>query len=384
MIRDPWLKALIIVMVLIAGLYLVSMLWQVLLQFGEVILLFLLSWVLAFILQPVVSAITRSTPLPRLAAVGLTYLWLLLVLSSAVVLLVPVLTSQTTQVANQVPDFVDALGQQIKVIQADLARRGIEVDLTDSLDYPELARRAEALGPQMLSNVVGVATGMATILLQVGVVVILSFYFMLDGDRLAHQLMAALPERVRGDVHYLFASVELAFTGFLRGQVIQGLLNALGTAIIMAVAGMELVLLTSLVGGLVMMLPFLGPPLALILPVALAYFTKPDAFWLVLVLTIVMQQIVVNVVAPRLVGSMIGLHPLMVFFAVLAGMKLAGAWGVIFGVPIMAVLAAMFTFYRTGLEQQHLRPVRADAPLDQQPTAATNTRTRTEEGAATP
>ncbi|MBI4492850.1 MAG: AI-2E family transporter [Chloroflexi bacterium] len=384
MIRDPWLKALVIVMVLIASLYLVSMLWQALLQFSEIILLFLMAWLLAFVLEPVVLALQRATRMPRSAAVSLTYLWLLLALSAGVVLLVPVLSYQITEAANQFPGFVEALGVQLKALQAGLAERGIDVDLAHTLDYPDLARRAEALGPQMLSNALGIATGVATLLLEVTLVAILSFYFMLDGERIAHSVLAALPEQARGDAEYLFASVHQAFAGFLRSQLIQGLLNGIGTALIMAATGLDLVLLSSLASGLVMMVPFIGPPLALVLPVALAYFTKPQVLWLVLGLVLALQQVVVNVIAPRLVGSMVGLHPLLVFFAVLAGMKLAGAWGVVFGIPIMAVMVAMLSFYRTALEQRQQRAARAEARAGQPAAAATEALRRSKEEAAVP
>jgi predicted PurR-regulated permease PerM len=361
MIRDPWLKALVIVMVVIASLYLLSLLWQALLQFSEVVLLFFLAWLLAFMLEPLVSALYRSTPLSRPVAVTLTYLWLLVVLSAAVVLLVPVLAEQITQMTNQLPTFIEAVGVQLRILEANLAARGIEVHLAASLDYPELARRAETLGLQLLSNALGLATGVATLLLQVGLVVIISFYIMLDGERISANLRAAVPARIRGDVEYFLSSVNTAFTGFLRGQLFQGLMTGGGTAAIMLLVGLDYVVLASLVSGTVMMIPFIGPPLALIPPLAIAFFTKPEALWLTLVLLLVLQQVVVNIIAPRLVGSMVGLHPLLVFFAVIAGMKLAGPWGVIFGIPIMAVLVAMFTFYRTAIVESSRKLAREAA-----------------------
>lgn len=359
MIRDPWLKALVIVMVIIASLYLVSLLWQAMMQFGDVILLFVLAWLLAFILEPVVSALHRSTPLPRSVAVALTYLWLLVVLTAGVVLVVPVLTEQIAQFASQVPAFVEVVGVQLRLVQANLASRGIEVDLAQSLDYPELSRRAEAVVLQVLGNALSIATGLATLLVQVGLVVILSFYIMLDGERIAANLRAALPRRVEADVEYFFITVNQAFTGFLRGQLFQGLMTGLGTALIMVVAGLDYVLLASLVSGLVMMIPFIGPALALLPPLAIAVFTRPEVLWLAAIMLLALQQVVVNIIAPRLVGSMVGLHPLLVFFAVLAGMKLAGAWGIVFGIPVMAVLVAMFAFYRAAILERGRRVRRA-------------------------
>ena len=72
MIRDPWLRALSILGCAIAGVYLTSLLWQVVMEFADIILLFFLAWLVAFILEPVVGTLVEGR-LPRLAAIGLTY-----------------------------------------------------------------------------------------------------------------------------------------------------------------------------------------------------------------------------------------------------------------------------------------------------------------------
>jgi predicted PurR-regulated permease PerM len=297
----------------------------------------------------------------RPIATAATYLWLLLVLTAGVILLVPILTEQITQFINQFPTSVAVAELQLRALDATLKSRGVEADLARYLDYPDLIRRAETLGLQVLSNALSLATGIATLLFQVTLILILSFYITLDGERISANLHAAVPVRIRSDLEFLFASVNQAFAGFLRSQVLQGLMTIATTAAIMLALGMDYVLLISLVSGGLMIIPFIGPPLALIPPLALGYFTKPESLWLLLVALVVQQQLVVNIIAPRLVGAMIGMHPLLVFFAVLAGMKLAGGWGVVFGIPIMAVLVAMFTFYRAGFIEHGRRLSRAVA-----------------------
>jgi hypothetical protein len=66
------------------------------------------------------------------------------------------------------------------------------------------------------------------------------------------------------------------------------------------------------------------------------------------------------VIAPRVMSSAIGVHPLLVFFGILAGAKLAGVWGALFGVPVVAVIAAMVTFYHDIIEERREREVEAD------------------------
>jgi len=360
MLRDPWLRALAILGCAIAGIYLVSLLWQVVQEFADIVLLFFLAWLLAFVLEPLVGALVEAR-VPRLAAIGLTYLTLLFVLSAGVILIVPALSAQTVEAVRNMPGYVDQATGFLTDLQTSSNlwlidhRSPIMINLQSALNPQELARRADAIGPQVLGNAVGVATGAATLLAEVLILLILSFYFMADGARLAESLILTLPPRAQDDMRFLVATIHRAFAGFLRGQVIQSLLGGVGTGVVMGVLGIDYALLSSVVAALVLFIPFLGPPLAVILPVTISLLTKPDATIILLILLIALQQVIFNVIAPRVLSQQVGLHPLMVFFAVLTGARVAGIWGAIFGVPIVAVLTAMISFYRAGNEERAAR-----------------------------
>jgi predicted PurR-regulated permease PerM len=178
---------------------------------------------------------------------------------------------------------------------------------------------------------------------------------MLDGPRIMRGMVLIMPETYREDLVFFVDSVNRAFAGFLRGQLIQALLYSLGTAAIMSAAGLDLILLTAVVNTGLMMIPFVGPPLALVLPLSIAIFEAPTSALLVTILVTCLQAIVVNVVAPRVMSSAIGLHPLLVFVGILAGAKLAGVWGAVFGVPAVAVIAAMAVFYHQLIQKRRIR-----------------------------
>src|SRR5947207_4462550 len=195
LIRDPWLRALSILGCAIAGVYLVGLLWQIVQQFADIVLLFFSAWLVAFILEPLVGALVESR-LPRLAAIGLTYLALLVLLSLGVVLLVPALALQTVEVVRNLPNYVDQATTFVNNSQASanewLGSHGspVLVDVKSALNPQDISRRADALGPPILSNVLGFATGAATLLFEVVIMLILSFYFMVDGARLADSFIA--------------------------------------------------------------------------------------------------------------------------------------------------------------------------------------------------
>jgi predicted PurR-regulated permease PerM len=78
------------------------------------------------------------------------------------------------------------------------------------------------------------------------------------------------------------------------------------------------------------------------------------ALWL-FILLLALQQVIFNVIAPRVLSQQVGLHPLVVFFAVFMGARIAGIWGAIFGVPIVAVVTTMISFYRANQEERLAR-----------------------------
>src|SRR5919199_6556051 len=313
MLRDPWLRTLAILGCAIAGFYLVGLLWQVIETFADVILL------------------------------------------------VPALTLQIVEIARNLPTYSERVVNGVTDLQANandwLEGHGspIVFDIKSALNAQELTRRVDALGPPILSNALGFATGAATLLVNVVITLILSFYFMADGARLADAFIVALPPRAQDDTRFLVASIHRAFAGFLRGQVMQALAGALGTGFIMSILQVDFALLSSMVAGLVLFIPFLGPIIAVILPVAIAVFTHPEVAVLLFVALLALQQVIFNVLAPRILSHQVGLHPLLVFFAVLTGARVAGKWGAVFGVPIVAVLTTMVSFYRANQEERVAR-----------------------------
>jgi len=357
--RDPWLRALAILGCAIAGFYLISLLWQVVQNLADIILLFFLAWLIAFVLEPLVG--TLQPRVPRLVAIGITYATLLVLLSLGVLLLVPALALQTAEVVRSTPGYVEQAGLVLTDLQNSSNswlvdhRSPILIDLQSALNPQELSRRADALGPQVLGNVVGVAAGAATLLVEVLALIILSFYFMADGARLADSMILALPLRAQDDARYLVANIHRAFSGFLRGQVIQCLVGGVGTGIIMSILHVDYALLTSVIAGLVLFIPFIGPPVAVVVPVIISLLTHPEVTIYLLIALVALQQVIFNVLAPRILSHHVGLHPLLVFFAVLVGLRVAGIWGAIFGVPILAVLASMISFYRAGHEERVAR-----------------------------
>jgi predicted PurR-regulated permease PerM len=349
--RDPWLRALVIILTVIAGLYLGQMVWNLVGQIADLILVFAFAWIISFLLQPIVTALTRISWVPRPAAVISVYLALLAALAVAIVALLPALAAQSALAAAEAPAVADRITAWASGITGFLVERGIAVPTLSE----QLPRSIEVAGAIVFSNALNLVVGAGSVIVQVVLILVLSLYLMLDGDRIGNAIREALPPRYRDDFLYFVSSVYAAFGGFLRGQIIQSLVYGIGVAIVMAAVGLPFVALASVVAGIAIFIPFLGPALAMIPPLAVAVAIDLPRVPIILLLTLGLNFVVINLVAPKVMSEQIGLHPIVVLGAVLVGARLAGAWGALFGVPIAAVIVAMVSFYKLTITERRER-----------------------------
>ncbi|HEX2988846.1 MAG TPA: AI-2E family transporter [Chloroflexota bacterium] len=350
--RDPWLKTLIILLVLIAASYLAGLVWTLAVRFADILLLLVLAWVLAFVLEPVAYALETRYRLNRAVAVGIVYLGLLVVLSLFTILLIPVIALQVTQIGINLPIYVAAAGDWLTSLQYQAAARGLDVNATRILDYNQIARYVESMGPPIVNNALALATGVASLLFDLILVLMFSFYVALDGSRFATAVLKAIPIDRRDDVNYLIYSTHQAFGGFIRGQLIQALIYGLVTVGVMMAADLSYTAAASVFGMAIMLVPVIGPMLALIPPVVIALLIHPGRAWWVFIILLLMQQVILNVLGPRFVSRSVGMHPLLVLVSLLVGSKLAGMWGALFAVPVAGVIVAMVSFYRMTVEER--------------------------------
>ena len=344
--RNPWFRTLIILLVIIAILYILGIVWSLVMMFSDIIMLFFLAWLVAYILKPLANFLVTHHSFPRPVAAGTVYLMLLLVLVVAGIVIVPIISFQLTQLGANLPKYVDDLPHMTDALQQELHARGLNVQLYQWYQNQDIPGQIQKMGTVVIQNTLPVVTGVASTLFAILVILILSFYIMLDSDQLTEQIISLVPEQYQNEARYLFQSIDRSFGGFLRGQLIQAVIYGIGTGIIMWLAGLNYMLLASTFAGIIMIIPFFGPFLAIVPPLIIAIFqTSVSQFVIVLIALLVLQQVVLNVLAPKVMSDSLGMHPLLVFLAILVGGKIAGLAGAIFGVPIVGVINAMALYF---------------------------------------
>lgn len=382
MLKDnPWLRALIVLLVLAAGLHVAGLLWDLAMRYGDIIILFLLAWLIAFVLRPLAKTLSALGRVPWPLSVAAVYIIFFAIAVGLGIVLVPLLVAQLAELAVAIPGWLQQLALWYGDVQRSLPEQLQAANIANIISPRDLVAQGQQLATSALQNAVSLATGVASALLGLTLVLVVSFYLTLDGERLTRQTIRAMPSGYREQVRFLLDSVERSFGGFLRGQLIQAFVYATGTAVIMQVAGLGFIVVSTTIAALAMVIPFFGPIIAIVPPLILAAAQGGVTLTLqVFIALFVLQQIVFNVLAPKVMSDAVGLHPLLVLMAILVGGKAAGLAGAIFGVPVIAVLVALLGFFYQRLvpatdegaeKDESTERKDADIPASRAPSAAT-------------
>jgi predicted PurR-regulated permease PerM len=230
----------------------------------------------------------------------------------------------------------------VATFQTDIAERfDVPPELVNRLYNPdEISGRAVAIveaAPRYIANLIrGIASGVGEALL----VLALSYYLMLDGQRLSRQIRDLVPQRFQDEYELTVSTIDRAFGGFVRGQIVMAVLSGVVTAIAAGVAGVRYGAIVGAIAGLVIFIPLIGAPIAMFLPSAVALIQGVPLLATVLLLAFltVFQQILLHLVVPRIMSESIGMPPLLILISVLIGARLWGVWGFIFGIPVAGAI----------------------------------------------
>lgn len=304
--------------------------------FGSILLILFLAWLLAFVMSPLVAGLERALELPRPVIVGGAYLLALVVVGFVLFYTGAAITQQVADLAQRYPQTEREVLATLGAWEDALVFGRLQIDLTDL--YAGAVSQVEGLGGQIVEQAQGIAGVTIAALGSLLLIIVISMYMLMDSRRILGRLRAAVPRRYGDEVALLERSVVRAFGGFLRAQLILAVLQAVLVAVVGTVFGIPYLFLWGTISALAMLIPFFGPPLALVPPILGAALFNGGAAIPVAIILVVVQTILVNWLQPRLMRGALGLHPILVLVGLLLGAQLAGVWGALFGIPVIAVV----------------------------------------------
>jgi predicted PurR-regulated permease PerM len=345
-----WAQFLLIPLVVIVVLFLIP-------RISHAVFVFVMAMLLALLLNPIVESLRRVF-LPRIVAVPLVYLTFAALVVVLALLGVPPVIDQARRLLELTPQWLAELDDWLADLQEQLAGVGMNVDLQSSLDRATGWLESQSLSSAgtLFTYTIDVVASIATFVL----VIIISFYMLMDGRRIHRYLRRVAPGDEATAGAYL-KGMQASFTRYIKGQLLLGtsvgLAAGLGIwalgwdAIGIWPEGSQYALLFGVWAGVTEVIPYIGPWLGAAPPVFLALFHSPAAALWVAGVYFAVQQLENHILVPNIMGSSVGVHPLVVIFSLLAGAQVAGVIGMLAVLPLLAMLRHTLDFYDLRLSR---------------------------------
>jgi predicted PurR-regulated permease PerM len=315
--------------------------------FSEILLPFVAGMVLAYFLDPVADRLQRLG-LSRTMATILILFSFVVVLTIALIIVIPILATQLTELIGHLPQYLSRLQELLTSIDPHWLETTFGVDIS-TLREGLNSLLTEGFG--FLSTVAGSIWESGVALFNIAglfvVTPVVAFYMLLDWDRMVAKVDGWVPREHVATVRAIATDINTATAGFVRGQ--GTLCLALGAyyAVGLTIAGLNFGILIGLFAGLISFIPYVGSLVGLVLSVGLALIQFwPDYFMIgaVALIFIVGQFVEGNILHPLLVGKSVGLHPVWLMFALFAFGALFGFVGLLIAVPAAAAVAVLVRF----------------------------------------
>lgn len=302
--------------------------------FRAILVTVLISALLAFLLSYPMAWLERAG-LKRGQAAVLVLILALLTFTTIGVTVVPFVINQGQQLVVRLPEWFDSGKNQLLLLDDKLNSWGLPFNL-DALiaqTNDRLKIQLQAIAGEALNVTIGVAVFTANKLLDVVLTVVLTFYLLQHGEEVWGSLLSLLPPHIRQPFSQ---TVRSSFRNYFLGQFIVA--TCLGTALtlIFSVLHVPFGSLFGLTVGLVALVPF-GGAVGIITVTLLVALRDIAIAVQMLIAALVVQQLIENGLAPRVLGSVTGLNPFWVFIAILSGARVGGLLGVIIAVPAAVV-----------------------------------------------
>lgn len=327
-----------------------------------ILLPFVAGMAIAYLLDPVCDRLERMGTSRTLATSIVTAIFAVVVIL-LLLLIVPLAIKQAVDFLGSLPDFIARTHDRLVPFLAQLQQR---FDLPDAAELSDIARQrfGTALSwlAGLLEGVVGQGLALANLLSLIFITPVVTFYLLRDWDRLVARLDDLLPRDHAAVIRQQAGLANQSLAGFARGQSMVCLTLALYYSISLTIVGLPFGTVVGLAAGLLTFIPYVGSLTGFVVSMAIA-IGQFDHTWPIVVTALIFligQVLEGNFLTPKLVGDRVGLHPVWIIFALLAGGALFGFVGLLLAVPVAALIGVLVRFsiaqYRASRLYLGVRP----------------------------
>ena len=310
--------------------------------FADVLIVVGISILIAYLLIGPVDLLTRVVRF-RAIAVLLVYFILIGLIVAAFIFIAPKIGKEFGEFTKQIPLIITHIDLKVHNLQTYLNKNNIPINLTSAISGLKSKFSNFSLDP--LNNILGVARGTFHVVFYILVTAVTSYYFLLDGHRIVKEFTKHIPSKYQQDIHTLVTELDKCLRGFYGGMVKVASINALVMFITYLTMKLPYAMLLALWHFLACIIPAVGGWIGLIPALTIIAFTAPLKIWIPIAIYEAYTRFIQdNLVVPNVMKDAIGIHPVLVLIAILAGFKTGGLVGVLFALPIFGVINVILKY----------------------------------------
>jgi predicted PurR-regulated permease PerM len=323
-------------LVAVAVIFFVYALWWVVSHFlVHAAVLVLLAIVVAAALEPILSRLERL--MPRVVAALATYLFAALVVGLGIYLFLGPLIGQSHGLSGRLPAYFDHF---LGGINSAAASFGIGMPPPDQV-RANLARAAQGQLQQIVFQAIGYIQLVAGVLADVALVLLLAFWFMVDGARVRAAFALLVPTQHRQRVRFVEDTLSTVLGGYIRGQLTMAAIIGVSAGVGCWLLGVQYPIVIGVLAFLFELVPMVGPILAAVPAVMISAFQPFPLVLYVVAFFIAMQFVENNILAPRITAGAVGVHPIAAILGLVAGFEAAGIVGALFALPLLSAASVI-------------------------------------------
>lgn len=303
---------------------------------------FLFAILLAYILYPLVVAV-ENRGASRIGAILVVYAFFAAFLGVVFWTAVPSLIKELEQIARKLPNQAQQLEELGYDAVSYFRRMELPGTVRDALGIvmERIQLAMEGLATRFMQLMMGAFANIVSLIISP----ILAFYFLRDHHAMRERSLRYVPAQYRGDAQNMLREINSALNGFFRGQLLVCLFVGLFVYVGLLLLDIPYALFIGLLAGLFDIIPYFGPVLGFLPAAALALAKSPLTVLWVLLLFVGANQIENGIISPKIIGDRVGLHPLIVIFAILVGGNLLGILGMLMAIPVAAIIRVILQYW---------------------------------------
>jgi predicted PurR-regulated permease PerM len=334
------------VLALLIGIYIVMRIFQNNNFLYDIFTTLIISIILAYAFNPIIDKLENKN-INRRNGILILYISIIAIFFIFAFLIIPKSGTEIKRLINNFPKYIDQASEMMDDIYTKYYStmgglpplfQGVEEIVMENIV------RLENMIINGLEGFVGSIIGAASKLVNIILTPILTYYFLVDKRYFKEKIINIIPKKYKKDTIMLSKEIDTSLTLFIRGRLLMSLYVGVATTIMLLIIGVDFAIVIGFITGFADIIPYIGPLLGYIPAVFFAAISNPIKIIWVSIFFLFIQWAENNILAPKIIGESMDMHPLIILLSIIIGGGVFGVFGMILSVPVVAIIKIILNF----------------------------------------